>query len=241
MKQYFILEKLSPLLIFLLFVSFPAFAQKKKVQNLPKYDEKLIHFGFTLGINSTDFILSPNPNLKSFDSIMVVEAKRQPGFNLGIVSNLRMGEYFDLRFLPALSFAERRILYTMDNNGTPYVKQKIIESTFIDFPLNLKFKSARLNNGRAYILAGFKYSYDLASQKNVDDSFAEEEILKIKSHDVSYEVGFGLDFYTQYFKFSPEIKMSAGMNNLLVRDASIYSNAINRLSSKVFLLSFNFE
>lgn len=227
----------------LVFLSFKANAQRAKVLNLPKYDEKVAHFGFTLGINSTNFILEPDPEIKSFDSIYSVEPVAQPGFNLGIVSNLRLGKYFDFRFVPALSFAERIIEYRIRAKDSITMTAKKVESTFIDFPINIKFKSARVNNGRAYILAGAKYTFDLASQKHVKiPSTPGKEIIKLKTHDVSYEIGFGIDFYTQYFKFSPELKFSVGLNNLLIpEDKNPYSLVIERLTSKILLLSFNFE
>ena len=55
------------------------------------------------------------------------------------------------------------------------------------------------------------------------------------------EVGFGLDFYLEYFKFSPQLKLSYGLINLLKSEDSVYSNSINRLSTNGWMLSFTFE
>lgn len=210
------------------------------MKNLPKYDRQWIHFGFSLGINNADFIIHPSSDIKKLDSVYVVESEAQKGFNLGIVSNLRLGPYFDLRFIPALSFAQRNLEYTLVGvNSQPVIKIKNIESTFLEFPLDVKYKSVRLNNGRAYVLGGVKFSIDLASQAEVEEE--EETLVKLKKYDYSYEIGFGVDFYMQYFKFSTEIKLSIGINDMLVKDESMFSRSIDKLKSKIFLISFTFE
>ena len=129
-------------LTFILFITFlvtilpmEIFARKyPKLQNLPRYDSKKIHFGFTLGINNMDFKIKQVANINDFDSLYVLEAQKQKGFNLGIVSNLRLGNVFDLRFLPRLVFAERIIEYSFrDGDRKIYTQTKPIESTFVDF------------------------------------------------------------------------------------------------------------
>ena len=210
------------------------------MKNLPKYDHQWIHFGFSLGINNANFIIRPSPDIKKLDSVYVVESESQMGFNLGIVSNLRLGPYFDLRFIPALSFSQRNLEYTLvGKNSKPVLKIKNIESTFLEFPLNVKYKSVRINNGRAYVLGGAKFTIDLASQAGVEDE--EEVIVKLKKYDYSYEIGFGVDFYLQYFKFAAEIKLSIGINDMLVKDESLFSRSIDKLKSRIFSISFTFE
>jgi len=227
-------------LLFILTIT-SAFAQRPKVENLPKYDRQWIHFGFLLGLNYTNFIVHPDPKIKLLDSVYSVESTRQPGFNLGIIANLRLGEYGDLRFLPSLSFASRALDFQVVTSKESFMVTKEVESTFIDFPLNLKYKSARVNNYRAYLLGGLKYSMDLASQKDVNSELIKDIIIKIKDHDISYELGFGFDFYLTYFKFSPEIKYSVGLRNMLIKEKDLFSSSIDKLNSKVFLLSFTFE
>lgn len=223
---------------FLLFAFF-AFAQQRVVQNLPKYDHQTIHFGFTLGINNTDFKVKHAANFGILDTLYVVEPSSSSGFNLGIVSNLRIGEFFDLRFIPDLSFAQRDVLYTFVSNGAKTTVKKSVESTFLDFPFDIKYKSVRINNYRVYVLVGAKYCIDMASQANVANK--KKELLKIKKYDYGYEYGVGMDFYLEYFKFSTELKMFHGFNDLLVNDNTIYSSSLDKLNSKIFLISFTFE
>ncbi|MFH1319438.1 MAG: porin family protein [Bacteroidota bacterium] len=225
-------------------------AQKLRIQNLSKYDRQIVHFGFSLGINKADFTIRINPDIKKLDSlkmnnkfysIYVIESETQSGFNLGIVSNLRLGPFFDLRFIPALSFVQRRLEYTLvGKNSESLVKIKNIESTFLEFPLELKYKSVRLNNGRAYVLGGVRFNIDLASQKDIEEE-EEEDIIKLNQYDLLYEVGFGIDCYMKYFKFSPEIKLAFGINNMLVNDETMFSQSIDKLNSRILLVSFTFE
>lgn len=219
------------------------FAQGRKVPNLPTYDKQIIHFGFILGINSYNFVARPIRDYRLVDSLMIMEPNPSPGFTLGIVSNLHLGDNFDIRFLPQLTFAERSLVYDIrtTKNGETTIKQfdKKVESTLLEFPLLVKFKSARVNNGRAYLIGGAKYAVDLASQKDVNDK--GEKLIKLNRNDVLFELGFGFDFYLQYFKFSPEIKMSYGLNDLLVREGNIFTDPVQRLTSKAFHFSFYFE
>jgi len=220
-----------------------SYAQNRRVLNLPTYDKQIIHFGFILGVNSYNFIAKPIRDFRLVDSLMVIEPIPAPGFTLGIVSNLHLGDNFDLRFLPQLTFAERTLQYSIrtTKNGQTSIKQfdKKVESTLLELPVLFKFKSARVNNARAYLIGGAKYAIDLASQKDVNDK--GEKLIKLKKNDIVFELGFGLDFYLEYFKFSPEIKMSYGINDLLIREGNIFTDPLSRLTSKAFYFSFYFE
>ena len=227
------------IIIVFLFMGLNSLAQRnKKSQNLSRYDFQKIHFGFTLGINELNFNVKKNSNTITNDSLKNLYSKSQKGFNLGIVSNLRIGKYTDLRFVPALIFGERQLEYSFsDSLNTNEVKK--IESTLIDFPIYIKYKSERYNNFRAFVIGGLKYSLDIASQSDIDDE--GQKLVKLKKNDLMGEVGFGLDFYLEYFKFSPQIKLSYGLINLLKSEDSVYSNSINRLSTNGWMLSFTFE
>ncbi|HNR19335.1 MAG TPA: porin family protein [Bacteroidia bacterium] len=228
------------LMLYFFAFSLAATAQEKKVLNLPKYDKQPYHFGFLLGINKTDFFIKRVGEFNLIDTLMTVESKGLTGFNLQIVTDLRIGEHFDLRFLPGLAFANRNLDYTFNySNGKEGVVTKKIESTFAELPLDLKFKSSRLNNFRAYVVGGVKYSIDMVSQAKVESK--DKEFVKLRRNDFGYTIGLGMDFYLPMFKFSPEIKMYHGLKNLLVKDDLIYSRSIDALQTKMFMLSLTFE
>jgi hypothetical protein len=115
---------------------------------------------------------------------------------------------------------------------------KTVESTQIDFPLMVKFKSERVNNYRWYLLGGMRYSIDLASNKDLN---VVDLPLKFQKNDLAYEFGVGLDLYLNYFKFSPEIKYSFGTKDMLVHDNTVFSNPIQSLRTKTIFISFLFE
>jgi len=232
-------NKIFLLIIFLCFSLFSYGQRHKKPQNLPRYDFKKIHFGFTLGINSLNFNLAKNDDFLNNDSLLTLLASDQKGFNLGIVSNFRLGKYTDLRFIPTLVFGERILYYQFNNQSDLSLTDKRIESTLIDFPVSLKYKSARYNNFRTYVMCGVKYSLDIASQSEIDDE--GQELVKLNNHDLMIEGGFGIDFYLQYFKFSPQIKISHGIINILSKDKTLYTQTIDNLKTNSWMISFTFE
>lgn len=228
---------LLALLLLPLYIS----AQKPRVQNLPKYDYKKYHFGFTLGFTDMDFRVRRTEDFKDLDSLFTIEPQSQYGFNIGIVSSMRLFEYFDLRFVPTLTFGDRTLEYNLKFQDTlRYLYKKNIESTLIDLPITLKYKSQRINNFRAYVLGGARYSIDLASQAD-KKSENRDVLVKIKRNDFSGELGVGFDFYLNYFKFGTELKMAYGVRDLLKRESNIYTKGIEKLSSKVLWITFTFE
>src|SRR5436190_18765565 len=122
------------LISLLLFSLFSSFAQEKKtvantrgVNNLPNYDDKTLHYGFSIGINSARFRLVPSGVFLATDSIISVIPRNSGGFSLGFIVNYRLGDHFDLRLLPTVSFYERKVEYTFIKRG---LVDQISEATF---------------------------------------------------------------------------------------------------------------
>lgn len=205
--------------------------------NYLKHDDRLYHFGFSLGFNKIDFSLKPNFSDPSFSYTL---PEPDFGFHIGIISNLKLANLWDLRFIPTLSFGDRYVDY---HDGTPDEAprvQGIFDPTLLEFPFHLKFKSERMVNTRVYVIGGLKYSYDLAS---IELGQGDEIPLRVARNDLHYEMGVGFDYYFYYFMFSAEIKASFGMLNL-AREGEIgsqYFSAIDRLNSKSIMISFLFQ
>ncbi len=218
-----------------------AHAQRPRVQNDPNYDKETLHFGFTVGLNFMDFGIDMDNDAYAKDLLYADITQMFPGFHVSMVSNLRLAEYLDLRALPGICFGQRNLTY-YDKEGAEERIMKV-PSTFIEIPLLLKYKAARLNNFRPYLIGGFNIRYDLASNKEFDE---EDEIyVRINPFDVYYELGFGIDNYLQYFKYSTELKISVGLRDILNHTPhdphSQYANAISRMNSFLVMLSFHFE
>lgn len=244
--------------ILLFIVGFGAIAQKQKVNYLTTFDDKLIHFGFTIGMNALDFnVVNYNPigenpdfvpdqttGVGSGDYIRSDVAEVIPGFTVGIISSLRLTKDLNLRFLPGLSFGERRLTYNVPvydindaySNGAQYYS---IKSTFLDFPVLIKYKARRINNDRPYVIFGTAYRQDISRT-------AKEDLVKLKSGGFYAEMGGGWDHYFPFFRFSVEAKFSYGLNNQLGslpggNQKLYYAQSIKDLRSKIFTLSFHFE
>jgi len=216
-------------------------AQRVRMPNNPNYDLKRYHFGFLLGLNQMNFSIKPLDNLSPLDTLYDVEAIPNLGFNIGIVADLKLNNFMNLRFIPSLSFGERTLIYSIKfNNQIITSINKKVESTYIEFPLELKMRSQRMINTRAYVLGGVKYCLDLASQakKKEDDN---DYVLKLNKSDLLLELGVGFDFYLVYFKLGTELKMSYGVNDLLVRENNVFTSGIEKLNSKMLQLSLTFE
>lgn len=216
-----------------------ASAQRDRVKNLPAYDRQRVHFGFLLGINTTDFKIKRIPDFNSIDTLFRVESDKKSGFNIGIIANVGLNELFSVRFAPDLAFSQRNLLYTFYDANQPVIVTKDIESTFLEFPLDLKLKSKRVNNYRMYVLAGVRYNIDMVSQAKVQNK--DKDFVKLRRNDYGYQVGAGIDFYMERFKFGTEIKMYHGLRNLLVDDPAVFTSSLDALRSRIFQLSFTFE
>ena len=218
-----------------------SWGQKQKPKNASWYDEKLIHFGFSLGLNTMDFKITPSQTYLASDSLYPEVSKLNPGINIQIITDLRPAKYLDIRFLPGVSFGQRTVRFY--KNKVLYNDQQELESSFLEFPLLLKLKGDRLNNVRPYVIGGINYRYDLAAKKEFDD--AKPVYIRIKKPDLYYELGGGLDFYLPYFKLSVELKMSNGIGDVLIREYAPghheYVNAIEKMKSQIWILAFHFE
>jgi len=207
-----------------------------KVQNHPNYDYKMIHFGFMVGLNTMDFgITRP---AQSGDSLLFADVSGlKPGFQVSIVSDLRLNDHFTLRFLPGITFGAREVSY-YDTVGL--YAQWTLESNFLDFPLLIKYKSKRVNNYRPYLIGGLNFRYDMAARRELESGAAQIRLIK---PDLYFEIGFGIDMFLQYFKFSPELKVSAGFRDVSAHDpgGAKYNSSIERLQSYVVMLCFHFE
>ncbi len=205
--------------------------------NYLDFQHKPYYFGVTLGINKSDYAVFRSKDFIGNDSISRVESVRGPGFNLGIVTNLKIGDYFDLRLLPTLSFAERRLEYTPPKSGP--VRQRKIGAVFVEVPFQVRFKSEPYHDKRAFVVAGVKYAFDVANESKTRQA---DELVRVAPTDFSIEGGVGMQFFFPFFIFSPEIKYSHGISNVLLFNSALeQSTVLDKVLSRTFTISFHFE
>lgn len=208
-------------------------AQDPRWTNLPFYDDKFMHYGFTLGVNASGFKSKVSSGYFDNDTTLNVSPTYTPGFSLGFIVNFRLHEHFDLRILPTVGFYSRSVTYDFTNS----TDIQTIESTFMEIPLLLKYKSMRRGNSRVYVLGGFKAAIEAGAKKKQRKS----SDLRTNGFDFCLDLGVGMDLYCPLFKFSPELRFSHGLLDLLSNDPNVYSSSLSRLSSNTISLFLNFE
>lgn len=209
----------------------------KAQRNNPFYDNKRIHYGFLVGLNWSTFHLGFDARGMALnDTLRYIEPTWGPGFQLGVLADLRLNHYMTLRLTPTLMFSQRNLEYSFENRV--YNTRKAVQVASLDFPLLVKWRSERINNYRIYVITGAKYGIDMASQERVVE---DVERVKTIRHDVGYEIGVGMDLYLPYFKLSPELKFASGFRNILVPEPHVFSAPLQMLRARTIILSFNFE
>lgn len=239
------------LIIFLLLSTLTIIAQEEHPRNLPAFDLKRIHFGFTVGLNLMDMGFTRNYEAEDF--LYADISHIQPGFQVSIVSDLRLSKNWNMRFLPGISFGSREVWFYEYDNGTvgepvdiPHVANPVpLGPAFLDFPLHFKYRSVRVNNYRPYVVGGLNFRYDMSAKKpGVYDSDSDEYV-KFRRGDLYVEFGFGVDNYLKYFKFAPEIKIAMGLLNMIDPNGRTghpeFANSISYARSYIIMLNFHFE
>ena len=211
-------------------------AQDRRTKNYLNFANKPYYFGITLGYNSSHLKVFQGDDFAQNDSLVKVVSPRSPGFNLGIVTNLKLGQDFDLRFLPTFSFSDRTLEYT---TGTGRTESKRLESVFLEMPFQVRYKSKIYRDFRVFVLASVKYTYDLSSNSRVRQA---AQLVKVSPSDFVFEYGGGVQIFFPYFIFSPELKFSYGLGNSLIYDRDLlYSSVLEKVLARGFTLSFHFE
>jgi hypothetical protein len=213
-----------------------------RAENLPYADYKTAHWGFVLGINAMDFGINPNLTVLDGKVYQADVASIMPGFTVGIIGGLRLSEHFSLRLTPCLHLSDRTLSYVNDQDDE--VLKTNIKTTLITVPFYVRFSSDRVGEYRPYLIAGGGISFDLARDR--------QKPVLLNMMDYYIDFGVGCTFYFTLFRLSPELKFSMGFNNLLTPmserekdliDPEDYklTDALSRLTSRMFTLTFNFE
>jgi hypothetical protein len=210
-------------------------------RNLPAFDTKPYHFGFLLSGNRADFRFDRASDAVWTDSLLGIANVPQAGFNLALLASWNINRFVSVRFVPGLSFQDRGLEYRFLAEDDIETTLKRTESVYLDFPLLLKLRTARVGNFAAYGLIGGTLSRDMQSQSDVNQQLQDDFILRLERGNRSLDVGAGTDFFLPFFKFSVEGKFQLGTRNVLIQDESTYSSPLERLRTRTFILSFCFE
>lgn len=210
--------------------------QKRWVQrNNPNYDDKKLTYGFLIGLHTSIYQVNYSDAFVSqqLDTVHSVNPEWSSGFSLGFIVNYRLTDLLDLRLTPTVAFYEQKVRYQFTNET---FENAIVESTMVEFPLLLKYKSERRGNIRMYMIGGAKPAIEATAKK--DQSKAE---LEIKGTNLSLEAGFGFDLYYPLFKFSPEIRFSRGIVDVLGNRANEFGQPLQRVNTNTITVYFLFQ
>jgi hypothetical protein len=225
------------LLVFLLgfnYVNAQLFSEEK-ILNKENLDKKRWSWGYFLGFNMYDF------QIKYKDQGEEIAVEKSPSFSVGLIGNLRLNDYVDLRLEPSVVFANRNLNFpNFMNQGDKF---REVKSSYIHIPLLLKFSTKRINNYKPFVIGGASISHNLSSNEdNPQDNSAGQ--FRLKTQNYYYEVGFGIDFYFDYFKFTPSIRGVFGMGDELIRDEdlnSLWTANIESLKTRGIFINFTFQ
>ncbi|QLH32502.1 MAG: PorT family protein [Cyclobacteriaceae bacterium] len=206
-------------------------------QNNPNYDERLISYGFMIGLHTSAYQVKYAPKFitQQFDTVHSVMAQFSPGFSLGFLVNYRVNEFVDLRIMPKAGFYTHRLQYNYTDETS---QQQFVETTHVELPLLLKYKSMRRGNVRMYMIGGITPGFELSGKNDIQASSA---LLDIRKSNLQLETGLGFDFYFPLFKFSQEIRFARGIVNMLGNRSSVYSDPIQRLNTNTISVYFIFQ
>lgn len=204
-------------------------------------DKNLLRWGYYLGFSSYDFNFDYNQDLKD------IYVQRNAGFNVGLIGNLRINDFIDLRLEPGLLITTRNLFYSTEYfQGIEYRDNDLereVKSTYIHIPLLLKLSTKRINNFKPFIVGGVSTALNLSSnEENPEDNSSGQ--FRTTKNSLFYEIGFGIDFYLYNFKFTPSIRGLFGIKDELVRDDdpnSPWTGNINSMKTRGVFINFTFQ
>jgi hypothetical protein len=211
---------------------------KERVTNLETFDNKLLTWGYFLGFNTYDFNFDYEQDLGPETDVVV---NSTGGFNVGLIGDLRINNYVNLRLEPGLYFTQRDLLYREFEEENDRLRS--LQSTYIHVPLLVKFSTKRINNFRPFIVGGVSSSLNLSSNQDNPEDNGEGQF-RMKKNTSYFELGFGVDFYLFYFKFTPSIRGVFATSDELVRDEdpnSAYTGNISKMGSRGVFVNFTFQ
>ncbi len=211
-------------------------------QNRPNHDDWPYYFGMSISYNHSYLHPSKHAKFLQDDSVLVAEPGSSGGIALGLLATLQLSHRFAVRANPQLIIGGAKYFsYSLKyaNGSDELFEKKILPSTIVSFPFQLKFNSDRINNFRTYLMGGVKYDIDLSSNSSARNA---EDLVKLKPNDFGIEAGIGFNFYFPFVTFSPEIKFCNGLGNVHSRDANLkYSSVLDKLQSRMIVFSIILE
>ena len=217
------------------------FLSKERVINNENFDKARLSYGYYLGFNVYDYNFDYHTDVKD------VQVMKSTGFNVGLIGNVRINDYIDIRLEPGLVISRRELNYSQTYfTGIEFEDKDLvreIQSTFIHIPLLVKLSSKRINNVKPFVVAGISTALNLSSQQdNPDDN--SKNVFRVTRNNMYYELGIGVDLYLTWFKFTPSIRGVFSMQDELVKDIdpnSRWTRNIAQMQTRGLFINFTFQ
>lgn len=207
-------------------------------RNNPNYDQRKLTYGFLMGLHTTSYQIKYSDKFVSpkFDDLYAIQPAWSPGFVLGLIVNYRIADYVDLRTTPQFAFYEHRLNYLFKDASKN--EEQLVETTMVEVPLLIKYKSERRGNVRMYMVGGVKPGFEASGKKGIDNTVTA---LEVKGFTTNLDIGFGFDLYYPLFKFSPEIRFSRGITNILDNTTNKYGEPLKYVNTNTVTVYFLFQ
>ena len=214
---------------------------KERLLNNENFDKAPLSYGYYLGFNTYDFNIDYKTNVKDIQVLKAV------GFNVGLIGNVRINDYFDIRLEPGLVMSNRTLSYNNTYfDGLIYEEKDLereIRSTYIHVPLLIKISTKRINNIKPFIVGGISTALNLSSnQDNPDDN--SNGNFRMTKNNVFYELGVGIDIYLTWFKFTPSLRGVFSLKDEHVPDFdanSPWTSNIDQMQTRGLFINFTFQ
>ena len=233
-------SKIILLFVTLLWAVQIGYAQKGRwvQRNNPNYDDKKLTYGFLIGLHTSAYQIKYSDKFVSpeFDTVYAVQPDWKPGFSLGFIVNYKLADFLDFRITPEVAFYEHSLTYLFTDD-TP-TDQQLVETTMVEFPILLKYKSERRGNIRMYMVGGIKPGIEASGKKEIDQTITT---IEVKGTQLNLELGFGFDLYYPLFKFSPELRFSRGVTNVLDNTTNKYGQPLKSITTNTITLYLLFQ
>lgn len=237
-------------IVTLVIMSLTAVAQDNdKILNRQYADMKRIHYGFSVGCNFQDLLITNNGYVGDNGQTWFASIpNHSPGFCVNVLADLRLSNHLNLRFTPGMYFGNKVVKYY---NSTPpedalepniFKQSQNVKATYIVAPIDLKFSSRRYHNVRPYLTGGAMAIFDLSKER--------PEQLRFKDFDVMLTVGMGCDIYLPFFKLCPEVKFCFGLSNILEKnrpdlqdntEMEVFTKSVSKVKNNMVVVTFYFE
>lgn len=217
-------------------IAFAGLAQQKKYVRVfhEFYDEKPLHFGFLFGFGSSNYNLSTRTVLPKGTYLY---SPRNFGFQIGGLANYAINPHWELKSGVNIALYDRQISLDPDQNQNDVPDVLTRESTWLEIPALIKYRSIRRKNHRVYMIGGLKFGIEANVKK-------KSSALTTNMADLSLEYGFGFEQFFQFFKFTPEIRFSHGLVNMYAAPGTSgnpWYRDVNTLKTHTVSLIINFE